>query len=270
MRLPKRFRKGRRGNGKQRTGRPLKGLCLMGMASAMVSCAALPPCSDTAGDETVPPIHYMAKRRDFTCQPGPRLSGDRESTDLPDGEAEGEFPWSFPRIDPSITSTLDRVVDELKFYSAYALKLGVPLEGTENKSLILAVEEWMGTRYRWGGCSKLGVDCSCLVKSIYEQVYGIELRRTSIGMYYEDLTPVDRRELREGDILCFKIRRNRISHVGLYLTGDKFVHASLSRGVMINDLNDPYYKKRFFAAGRVTERMRLSLSTPSVQWEHNR
>jgi len=146
------------------------------------------------------------------------------------------------------------------FYSKYSKKWGLAFDGTEDKQLIMAVDEWLGTRYKWGGCSKDdGVDCSCFVKSIYEDVYGIELSRSSSNIFYNDLIPVKKEELQEGDLICFKSKKDRISHIGLYLKDDKFVHASRTRGVIIDDLNSEYYKQRFFSGGRVTEKLRLSL-----------
>ncbi len=150
------------------------------------------------------------------------------------------------------------VLQSLTFQVKYSSRLGLPLEGHENRSLILAVDEWLGTPYKWGGCTKNGVDCSCFVRDVYRKVYGIELKRTSRAMYYEDLIPIGKRSLQEGDILFFKTRGNRISHVGIFLKDDKFAHASLSDGVTISDLNHPYYQKRFCAGGRV-EGIRVSM-----------
>ncbi len=88
---------------------------------------------------------------------------------------------------------------DLEFYSRYSEKWGLDLDGTEDKQLIMAVDEWIGTRYKWGGCSKNGgVDCSCFVKSIYEDVYGIELSRSSSSIFYNNLVPVKKEELQEG------------------------------------------------------------------------
>lgn len=142
-----------------------------------------------------------------------------------------------------------------KFYSEYSKKLGIVLNGTENIQLIMAVDEWLGTPFKWGGCSKYGIDCSCLVQSIYKNVYGIKLNRTTVGMFTDELIPVDKENLKEGDLIFFKIRNNRISHVGIYLKDNKFVHSTLTKGVMINDLDQNYYRKRFLAAGRVTDNL---------------
>jgi len=143
---------------------------------------------------------------------------------------------------------------DAKFFSKYSKKLGIPLNGTEDKELILAVNKWMGTPHRMGGCSKKGVDCSCFVKTVYRDVYGINLHRSSVSIYYNDLVPIRKRDLQEGDILSFKIRGKRISHVGIYLKDNKFVHSSRKYGVVISDMNEKYYKKRFFGAGRVADK----------------
>ncbi len=211
---------------------------------------------------TTVPTHHETR-----CYPTPPPAIAVSAEDA-DGGNEAEpascavSPESSPaQADRTITRTFDQVIGELDFYVAYSERLGIPLTGAENKELILAIDEWLGTRYRWGGCSKTGVDCSCLIKTIYETVYGIRLNRSSRDMFYEDVTPVASEALREGDILTFKIRGNRISHVGLYLRDNKFVHASRSEGVTIDDLTNPYFKKRFFAGGRVKwEPMRLGMA----------
>jgi len=175
----------------------------------------------------------------------------------------------------AILESLNNIQKELSansfdafFYAMYSNRLGIRLDGTEDKELIIAIDEWFGTRYKWGGCSKYGVDCSCFVKSIYRDVYGIRLNRTSRTMYYKDMTPISREELQEGDILCFKIRSRRISHVGIYLKDNKFVHSSRSKGVMINGLDEPYYKKRLFSCGRVKGMGSTRLSKMSATSSH--
>lgn len=145
-----------------------------------------------------------------------------------------------------------------RFYEKFSRILGMRLDGTEDPELLTAVDEWMGTPYRMGGCSKDGIDCSCLVRTIYEEVYGIKLTRTSRDIFAE-LTPVKKEDLQEGDILCFANRR-RISHVGIYLKDGKFVHASRKDGVTISNLSETYYQKRFAGAGRIPSSAAVSLS----------
>lgn len=140
---------------------------------------------------------------------------------------------------------------DLEMLAEISQALGLELDGSENLELLAAIETWMGTPYRYGGCSRFGVDCSCLIQTLYDEVFDIEISRTSRRMF-ETLSPVETEALQEGDILCFRSRRGRrIGHVGLYLKDDKFVHASRSNGVTISDMKERYYRKRFVAARRV-------------------
>ncbi len=231
----------------------LSALCLTG------ACAPVRPGSDVCPES----LFYPVKRADAPLMPAVSRARLRPQPSPPPAEPEldpesGEETPDGPLIDPALVNRLSGMIETLKFYATYARRLGIPLDGTEDKDLILAVDEWLGTRYRWGGCSKAGVDCSCLVRDIYRNVYGIELSRTSWGMFYEDLTPVPAEALREGDILAFKIRRNRVSHVGIYLKDGQFVHASRTDGVTISDLSEPYYQRRFHSGGRVIGTTRMS------------
>jgi lipoprotein Spr/probable lipoprotein NlpC len=140
---------------------------------------------------------------------------------------------------------------DLEMLAEISQALGLELDGSENLPLLAAIETWMGTPYRYGGCSRFGVDCSCLIKTLYDEVFDIEISRTSRSMF-ATLSPVETESLQEGDILCFRGRRGRrVGHVGLYLKDDKFVHASRSDGVTISDLKECYYRKRFVGARRV-------------------
>jgi lipoprotein Spr/probable lipoprotein NlpC len=129
--------------------------------------------------------------------------------------------------------------------------LDIDLDGSENLELLAAIESWMGTPYRYGGCTRFGVDCSCLIKNLYEEVFDMDMVRTSRDMF-DTLPAVDPEEIREGDILVFRARRGRrIGHVGLYLKDGKFVHASRRHGVTIGEMGSAYFRKRFVAARRV-------------------
>ncbi|GBC60152.1 glycoside hydrolase [Desulfonema ishimotonii] len=158
----------------------------------------------------------------------------------------------------------DTVSDAAASIAPYFRKMGIRLDGTENLRLLQAIAQWMGTPYQWGGCSPYGIDCSCLVKFIYETVYGISLHRTSVTMFENDLTPVPPEELREGDVLSFDTKGSGISHVGIYLKANRFVHASLSRGVMISSLDQSYFKKRFISGGRVVRHPAIRLASLSL------
>lgn len=68
---------------------------------------------------------------------------------------------------------------------------------------------------------------------------------------YRKIKPIKKTELREGDLVFFKIKKGKISHVGIYLGQNKFAHASTKSGVTISDLSEPYYSKYFYQAGRI-------------------
>ncbi len=110
-------------------------------------------------------------------------------------------------------------------------------------------EEWQGVRYRYGGMSKTGIDCSGFVALAFRTKLGIDLPRTTAGQVNEG-TSISKRQLQAGDLVFFKPERNR-RHVGIYLSDGEFMHSSTSRGVMISDLERPYWKARFWQARRV-------------------
>ena len=128
-------------------------------------------------------------------------------------------------------------------------KTGIELNEKDNPKLYEAIDSWIGTPYLYGGCSTDGIDCSCFVGKIYKSVYGVNLHRVSNDIQ-QDVTPVKRDELREGDILFFTNSNGRVSHVGIYLKDDMFVHSSTSRGVSVSSLNNSYWQKHFYKGGR--------------------
>lgn len=137
-----------------------------------------------------------------------------------------------------------RVVPEVE------AKLGLSHKEIKQNKLYSFVSEWYGVPYKYGGCKKDGVDCSCFTGVLYEQVYGRTLGRTAGDMFVE-CNKISPEEAKQGDLFFFKINGNSISHVGVFLKGKLFVHASTSKGVIINSIEEAYYKKYFFCAGRV-------------------
>lgn len=136
------------------------------------------------------------------------------------------------------------------FYDKKSQKLGFTLNGDENPELLREIVRWLGTPYRFGGTTAQGMDCSGFAQVVYRNVYNIDLERVTVSMAQTTRT-VNRRQLREGDLVFFKIDRRRVSHVGIYISNNKFAHASSSRGVVISDLNQEYYATRFAYGGRV-------------------
>lgn len=125
------------------------------------------------------------------------------------------------------------------------------INGLTDTRLQAEVNSWLGTPYKAGGTSRKGTDCSGFAMSVYKKVYGVDLPHNSREMS-KTMKKVRRQgRLKEGDLVFFKIRWWKVSHVGIYLKDDIFVHASTSNGVVLSSLNEKYYKKRFFRGGRV-------------------
>jgi len=131
----------------------------------------------------------------------------------------------------------------------YAALLNTDPSQLQNQLLFENIDEWYGTRYRLGGTTKTGIDCSAFVGVIYAGVFGISLPRTARDQY-NATKHISRTELKEGDLLFFNTRGG-VSHVGIYLQNNKFVHASTAKGVTISDMFEPYYLQHFIGAGRV-------------------
>ncbi|MDE3214234.1 MAG: C40 family peptidase [Bacteroidota bacterium] len=131
----------------------------------------------------------------------------------------------------------------------YAMMLGVEVESIKNLALFNFIDSWFGTRYHLGGDSRKGIDCSALTKSLLLAVYGLVVPRTA-RQQYRATVHIKKDDLRQGDLVFFDTDGG-VSHVGLYLVNDYFVHASTSQGVTISSLDDHYYARRFICGGRV-------------------
>lgn len=130
--------------------------------------------------------------------------------------------------------------------------LTLKLSRSDNRLLYNTAREWLGVPYRYGGEDFDGTDCSGLVMNLYEAVYGIDLERNSAKIFENNCKPIDKDALREGDLVFFITgKADKISHVGLYLKDGKFIHASSSKGVIVSDLDQRYYREHYATAGRV-------------------
>jgi lipoprotein Spr len=123
----------------------------------------------------------------------------------------------------------------------------------EEKELQKFVEEWYGTPHRMGGTTKKGVDCSGFVIVAYREVFEKDFKGRRAEDIFAEMEVIKWEEMQKGDLVFFKVQGRRIDHVGVYLGGGNFAHASSSKGVMISALNNPYWSKRYFNAGRTID-----------------
>lgn len=136
----------------------------------------------------------------------------------------------------------------LPFQFKYAIMLDESVEKLTNVSLYKAIDDWYGTRYRYGGTSHRGIDCSAFMQVLGQYAFGWMLPRTAREQY-ASLSRISREDLKEGDLVFFNTTGG-VSHVGMYLQNGKFIHSSTSNGVAISSLDDNYWKARFIGARR--------------------
>ncbi|HBM06500.1 peptidoglycan endopeptidase [Pseudomonas sp. Choline-3u-10] len=125
----------------------------------------------------------------------------------------------------------------------------------------------VGTPYRYGGSSrKTGFDCSGFVSFLFRKEAGIELPRSTREMINLDAPKIKRSELEPGDVVFFNNRgRGQVSHAGIYIGGDRFIHSSSSRsgGVRVDSLDDKYWRSSFMQAKRVLALAHNSSTIPT-------
>ncbi|GAB3878455.1 hypothetical protein GCM10028824_40420 [Hymenobacter segetis] len=165
------------------------------------------------------------------------------------GETTPESDPSNPPATKPTAAELAASRDSLT-YHYYAQTLGLHLAFDENKDLLRTVTDWIGTPYSFGSNSRRGTDCSGFVTRVFREVYGINLVHSSRAMF-SNTQRVAKAEMQTGDLVFFRRGKGPIYHVGIYLKDGKFAHSACNGGVMVSSLNQPYYHRNFYAAGRV-------------------
>lgn len=155
-----------------------------------------------------------------------------------------------PKAPAASTGSLESAARDSLAYGYYAQTLGLTLAHTENKGLLQTVTDWIGTPYRFGANSRHGTDCSGFVTRVFNEVYGIVLQRSSRSMF-GTVQHVAKANMQTGDLVFFRHGHGAIYHVGIYLKGGKFAHAACNGGVRVSSLDEAYYHRNFYAAGRV-------------------
>lgn len=131
-----------------------------------------------------------------------------------------------------------------------AAKAADAMANLKSKQLYRFITDWTGVKYRFGGLDKNGIDCSGFAYLLEKEIYGVTLPRIS-----RDQAEFARKKsygsLQEGDLIFFSFGGSNVDHVGIYLNDGYFVHASTTRGVIVDDLNLPAYQKALVKTGSV-------------------
>lgn len=132
----------------------------------------------------------------------------------------------------------------------YATYLGEQPAGNQVE-IYKFIDAWWGVPHRLGGNTQKGVDCSGFVVQFYSQIYGKQVARTTQGLH-ADARALPIRKLKTGDLVFFELSSaGKITHVGIYLQNGRFVHASTSKGVRIDHMEDVYYRQKKKLGGRL-------------------
>lgn len=122
-------------------------------------------------------------------------------------------------------------------------------ERNTQSKLLDIYADWKGTPYKWGGNSKKAIDCSAFMQRTFDEGFGKQLPRTTQEQYAVG-KKIDKKALQTGDLVFFKTGTNTW-HVGVYLSDNQFMHASVTYGVSVTDLTNPYWKRRYIGARRI-------------------
>lgn len=136
-----------------------------------------------------------------------------------------------------------------KIYKTHRGSLSDPIIAIS--SLSEQQHEWQGTRYRLGGNSKSGIDCSGFTQVTFRDLFGIDLPRTTTEQASEGFR-VAKNEIKTGDLVFFNTGRGpNGKHVGIYVKNGQFLHASTKGGVIYSSMDSPYWSRTFWQARRL-------------------
>lgn len=222
-----------------------------------------PSAASTAAAETsVPPIVHTIQVGAFSSAArAARLSEKLQQAGLDAYyfvDADKYYKVRFERFDTK-TAARQRALDLQKRGLIEVYYIVSPLSGSRRSDaaanlqdkLVRTAHQFIGTPYRWGGASATsGFDCSGLTMTVY-RLNGLHLPRSARSQFRAG-RPVSKRAIRQGDLVFFAIaRRSRVSHVGIYIGGGRFVHApGRGKAIRTADMSNSYFKRRYVGARR--------------------
>lgn len=164
-----------------------------------------------------------------------RAAGKKPKTDEKKEESQKDTP---PKNDPVTV----KVPESAPF-----------LPSQKVDSIIKTAKKYMGTRYRFGGTTPKGFDCSGFVQYVFKQ-NGFDLPRTADEQYKLGQRVKKRAELVPGDLVFFSTYEKGASHCGVYLGKNQFIHVSSSKGVRVDSLDDSYWKPRWYGGKHIVKK----------------
>ena len=157
------------------------------------------------------------------------------------------------KIDGSYEVTLPgRITGWISEDGTIELEPGMQIPETEAEDFIATAKKFKGTKYMWGGVSSNGLDCSGLTY-ICARINGVNLPRDSKDQFKVG-KKIRESEIQPGDLVFFSTNEDLkgVSHVGIYIGSNEFIHAARGKGyVLISSLDSSYYQKRLMGARRI-------------------
>jgi len=121
---------------------------------------------------------------------------------------------------------------------------------SDRNKLLYVSNGYLGIKYKYGGLNNTGFDCSGLIYRVYLDALQLKLPRTAKSQYQASYEiPPSRTQV--GDLIFFKIKSQQPDHAGIMISRSRFIHSTKSRGVIVSNLKDEYYRKRFLCIRRL-------------------
>ncbi|RFU67925.1 NlpC/P60 family protein [Peribacillus saganii] len=147
---------------------------------------------------------------------------------------------------------MKRIVVAALLSLSILFSLVAPFDTAEasTKDIVAEGMKYIGTKYKFGGTTPSGFDCSGFLGYTYKKATGKTLPRTAASIFTKGKA-VAKADLLEGDLVFFTTYKKGASHAGIYIGNNKFIHASSSKGVRIDSLNSSYWKNKYIGSKRI-------------------
>ena len=145
----------------------------------------------------------------------------------------------------TVTTSTEYKSENILTSNALSSKIEMP---TRKQAFTEFYDEWKNVKYKLGGNSRNGIDCSAFTQRIYKEKFDLDIPRTTISQVSVG-TEIAKSELMPGDLVFFKTSKTD-KHVGVYVGNNNFLHASI-KGIQYTSLDKPFYKKNYWTSRRV-------------------